>query len=49
MNIASLEYKGGKKTTKKTTEVKPDWFDKDIEENEASEDEIKELEELLNI
>ena len=49
MNIASQEYKGGKKTTKKTTEVKPDWFDKDIEENEASEDEIKELEELLNI
>ena len=49
MEISLKEYKGSKQYKKPKIEEKPDWFDKDIEENKASEDEIKELEELLNI
>ena len=48
MNIAEKEYKSRKKITKVTKEIKPDWFDKDIEENKASEEEIKEMEKLFS-
>ncbi len=47
MEIAEKEYKKKKnittKTTKKVTET-PDWFNKDIKEDKASEEEIKKLE-----
>ena len=49
MKIAESEYKKKKniitKVVKKT--VKPDWFNKDIKENTATEEEIKELEEYM--
>lgn len=49
MNIAEAEYKKKKKTTvtKKKVVETPDWFDKDIKENKATEEEIKELEEYM--
>ena len=50
MELAESEYKKKKKVTtkqiKKTT-IKPDWMDKNIEENTATEEEIKELEEYM--
>lgn len=48
MNIAEKEYKSRKKITKTTKEIKPDWFDKDIEENKASDEEIKKMEQLFS-
>lgn len=50
MELAESEYKKKKKiTTKQTkkTTIKPDWMDKNIEENTATEEEIKELEEYM--
>ncbi len=53
MNIAEKEYKKRNeqttsyKTSSKKEIAKPDWFNKDIEEEEATEDEIKQLEEML--
>ena len=50
MNIAEAEYKKKKKvstTTKKKVVETPDWFDKDIKENKATEEEIRELEEYM--
>lgn len=51
MNIAEEEYKKRKNSTsvksvKKTVKT-PEWFNKDINENTATDDEIKELEEYL--
>lgn len=53
MNIAEEEYKKRnnqniRKTTTKKYDKKPEWFNKDIQENNATEEEIKELEKLLN-
>ena len=49
MNIAESEYKKKKNITNKTVKksVKPDWFNKEIKENKATEEEIKELEEYM--
>lgn len=50
MNIAEKEYKKKKNNSLKTTKkvvVTPDWFNKDIKENTATEEEIKELEEYM--
>ena len=46
MNLAEEEYKKKKKvTTKKTVQTKtPEWFDKEIKEDKATEEEIKKLE-----
>ena len=50
MNLASVEYKNKKQyTKKKTTSVKPDWFDKTIDESVASKEELEELEKILDI
>ena len=50
MKLAELEYKKKKtiatKTTKKVA-LKPQWMDKEIKENIATEEEIKELEEYM--
>ena len=51
MKIAEEEYKKKKKNTSKETKKvssTPDWFNKDIKEETASEDEIKKLEERMN-
>ena len=51
MNLAETEYKKRKKVTSKSTKkvtVKPSWFNKYIEEETASEEEIKKLEERLS-
>lgn len=48
MKIAEKEYKSRKKIVKTNKEIKPDWFDKEIEENKASEEEIKEMEKLFS-
>ncbi len=50
MNIAEEEYKMRKKIPVKKeikTDKKPSWFHQDIQEDLATEDEIKELEEML--
>lgn len=50
MKLAEKEYKSRKKeipTTSKKIEEKPIWFDKEISENKASEEEIKEMQDLL--
>ena len=49
MKLAEKEYKNKKTNVKtsKLTEEKPEWFDKEIKKNKASEAEIKEMEELL--
>lgn len=52
MKIAEDEYKKKKSYTKKQSKIleeKPEWFNKTIEETKATDEEIKELEELLNI
>lgn len=52
MNIAELEHKKKKKYMSPKREVKeeklPVWFDQKLEANQASEEEIKEMDELLN-
>lgn len=51
MNLAETEYKKRKKVTSKSTKkvtVKPSWFNKEIKEETASEEEIKKLEERLS-
>ena len=53
MNIAEMEHKKRKKpTTTKFNQVKeeklPEWFDKKLEKTEATDSEIKEMEELLS-
>lgn len=49
MNIAEEEYKKKKKTKEPAKKVKetPEWFNKDIEEKEATLDEIKKLEDRM--
>ena len=49
MNIAEEEYKKKKKTKEPAKKVKetPEWFNKDIKEEEATLDEIKKLEERM--
>ena len=49
MNIAEEEYKKKKKVKEPTKKVKetPEWFNKDIKEEEATLDEIKKLEERM--
>lgn len=52
MSIAEKEYKKRNKKTetivpKKTIKEKPEWFDKDIKANDASEEEISEIDALL--
>ena len=49
MEYAEKEYKKNKtiKTSTKKVEAKPEWFDKNISEEKATDDEIKEMEELL--
>lgn len=47
MKLAEKEYKSRKSKTAKKVEEKPEWFDKEIKSNKASEEEIKEMEELL--
>ena len=54
MKIAETKYKRKKQFTntkkeKKKLEEKPEWFDKEIKQTKASDEEIKELEELLKI
>lgn len=49
MKFAEKEYKNKKQYTKKTTkkDIRPEWFDKNIEVKQASKEKIKELEELF--
>ena len=50
MNIAEAEYKKKKKVTqvsKKKVVETPEWFNKEIKENKATEEEIRELEEYM--
>ena len=50
MNIAEKEYKKKKVVTEKTQKkvsTTPEWFNKTIEENKATEEEIKELEDYM--
>lgn len=49
MNIAEEEYKKKRKVKEKAKTIpkNPDWFNKDIKENTATLDEIKELEEYM--
>lgn len=50
MKLAEKEYKSRKKeipAANKKIEEKPIWFDKEISENKASEEEIKEMQDLL--
>lgn len=47
MKLAEKEYKSRKIKNVKVIEEKPEWFDKEIKTNKASDDEIKEMEELL--
>lgn len=52
MNFAEMEYKRMNKKTKKSSkalkkEEKPDWFNQSIEENTATDEEIKELEQRI--
>lgn len=52
MSVAEKEYKKRNKTTKtisdkKDVKAKPEWFDKNIDSNEASEDEMSEIDALL--
>ena len=52
MNISLKEYKNKKHYASKKTiknEEKPDWFDKSIEEKQASDEELKEIEKFLNV
>ena len=50
MEKAKEEQKGRKKTTTKTTTIKPDWLDKEIESREATaEEEAAFLEELKSM
>lgn len=50
MNLAEKEYKSKKNYAKKEKklEVKPEWFDKEITEVKASDEEIEELERILS-
>lgn len=48
MKIAEKEYKNKKKTKKENIEAKPSWFNQNIEENTASEEEIKEMEKMFS-
>ena len=51
MELANKEFnkKSKKKSTKKEIkEIKPDWFDKDIKEDIATNDELEEMDELLS-
>ena len=51
MKLAETEYKKRKKISNKSSKkvsVKPSWFNKNIEEETASEEEIKKLEERLS-
>ena len=47
MEIAEKEYKSRNKKTKKLKEEHPQWFNQQIEKNEASEEEVKEIEKML--
>lgn len=52
MNFAEMEYKRMNKKTKNSNKVlkkeeKPDWFNQSIEENTATDEEIKELEQRI--
>ena len=52
MNFAEMEYKRMNKKTKNSSKVlkkeeKPDWFNQSIEENTATDEEIKELEQRI--
>ena len=46
MKLAEKEYKS-RKLSKPSIEEKPEWLDKEIKSNKASEEEMKEMEELL--
>ena len=48
MKIAEKEYKNKKTTKKDKKEEKPIWFNQNIEENTASEEEIKEMEKMFS-
>lgn len=48
MKIAEKEYKNKKKSKKDIKEEKPIWFNQNIEENTASEEEIKEMEKMFS-
>lgn len=53
MNLAEEEYKKRNNNKEKRTQInktdkKPEWFNKEIEEDNATEEEIKALEKLLN-
>ena len=47
MKLAEKEYKSRKIKNTKVIEEKPEWFDKEIKTNKASDAEMKEMEELL--
>ena len=51
MKLASTEYKTRSNYTKKAVskETKPEWFDKEFKEEEISQDELKEIEDILSI
>ncbi len=51
MNIASSEYKTRSNYTKKVInkETKPEWFDKEFKEEEITQDELKEIEDILSV
>ena len=50
MEISLKEYKSRKKITKTTKiETKPDWFDKMIDTNEATKEEMDEIDKILDI
>ena len=51
MEISLKEYKGKKRAVKSTTkiETKPDWFDKMIDTNEATKEEMDEIDKILDI
>ena len=48
MKIAEKEYKNKKKTKKDIKEEKPIWFNQNIEENTATDEEIKEMEKMFS-
>ena len=51
MNIASTEYKTRSNYTKKVSskETKPEWFDKEFREESVTQDELKEIEDILSV
>ena len=50
MKIAEKEYKNRKKYTPKNKreEIKPDWFDKQIETTKPSDEKLKKMQALLS-